>query len=102
MEKDKLELLFKSPNLSTYATQRPTVNGRYEIEEGWRADLLNGMSDERVELAWGSSVWFWSGTQYLKAYTEYTIEKASDPSLLGTKREWEIDNRSVYEAAARR
>ena len=102
MKKDKLKLLYKSPNLSTYATHRPKVNGRYEIEEGWRADLLNGMHDQRVKLAWGSSVWFWSGTQYLKAYTEYTIQKASDPSLLGTKRKWETDIRSVYEAAPRK
>ncbi len=98
---NKLMLLFKSRNPSTYVTDRPKVNGRYEIEEGWRADIFDGINDDRVNLAWGSMVWFWDGTQYLKAYTEYTIEDATDPSLLGTKREWEEDIRSLYEAAPR-
>jgi hypothetical protein len=102
MKQDKLKLLFKSRNLSTYVTDRSKVNGRYEIEEGWRADLFDGINDDRVNLAWGSTVWFWSGTQYLKAYTEYTIQEATEPSLLGTKREWEKDNRSAYEAAPRK
>ena len=101
-KQDKLMLLFKSRNLSTYVTDRSKVNGRYEIEEGWRADLFDGINDDRVNLAWGSIVWFWTGTQYLKAYTEYTIEDATDPSLLGTKREWEKDIRSLYEAAPRK
>jgi len=102
MKHDKLKLLFKSNNLSTYVTDRSKINGRYEIEEGWRADLFDGINDARVNLAWGSTVWFWSGTQYLKAYTEYTIQEATEPSLLGTKREWEKDNRSTYEAAPRK
>jgi len=98
---NKLMLLYKSRNPSTYLTTRPKVNGRYEIEEGWRADILNGMADDRVNLAWGTSLWFWDGTQYLKAYTEYTIQEATDPSLLGTKREWEKGARSLYEKAPR-
>jgi hypothetical protein len=101
-KQDQLRLLFKSRNLSTYATDRSRVNGRYEIEEGWRSDFFDGIDDDRVKLAWGSIVWFWSGTQYLKAYTDYTIEEATDPSLLGTKREWEKDSRSFYEAAPRK
>ncbi|MDX2454072.1 M56 family metallopeptidase [Desulfosarcina sp.] len=102
MKQNKLKLLFKSRNLSGYVTDCSKVNGRYEIEEGWRADLFDGINDDRVNLAWGSTVWFWSGTQYLKAYTDYTIQEATNPSLLGTKREWEKDNRSVYEAAPRK
>ncbi|BBO68644.1 hypothetical protein DSCA_25740 [Desulfosarcina alkanivorans] len=102
MERNKLKLVFNSRNLSTYITERSKVNGRYEIEEGWRADILNGIDDDRVSLAWGSTVWFWSGTHYLRAYTDYTIQEATDPSLLGTQREWEKDNRSVYEAASRK
>ena len=102
MKQNKLKLLFKSRNLSTYVTDRSKINGRYEIEEGWRADLFDEINDDRVNLAWGSTVWFWSGTQYLKAYTEYTIQEATEPSLLGTKREWERDNRSAYEAAPRK
>jgi len=101
-KQNKLKLLFKSRNLSTYVTDRLKINGRYEIEEGWRADLFDEINDDRVNLAWGSTVWFWSGTQYLKAYTEYTIQEATEPSLLGTKREWERDNRSAYEAAPRK
>ena len=101
MKQNKLKLFFKSRNLSTYVTDRSKVNGRYEIEEGWRADLFDGINDDRVNLAWGSTVWFWSGKQYLKAYTDYTIQEATEPSLLGTKREWEKDIRSVYEAAPR-
>ena len=102
MKQNQLKLLFKSRNLSTYVTDRSKINGRYEIEEGWRADLFDGINDDRVNLAWGSTVWFWSGTQYLKAYTEYTIQEATEPSLLGTKREWEKDNQSAYEAAPRK
>ena len=101
LKQNKLKLLFKSRNLSTYVTDRSRVNGRYEIEEGWRADLFDGINDDRVNLSWGSTVWFWSGKQYLKAYTDYTIQEATEPSLLGTKREWEKDIRSVYEAAPR-
>ena len=102
MKQDKLMLLFKSYKLSTYVTERSKVNGRYEIEEGWRADFINGMNDDRVNLAWGSTVWFWTGIRYLKAYTDYTIKEATDPSLLGTRREWEKNNRSLYEAAPRK
>ncbi len=101
MNQGNLELLFKSRNLATYATDRERVNGRYEIEEGWRADFVDGLDDDRVDLAWGASVWFWSGTRYLKAYTEFTIEEATDPSLLGTTRQWEKENRSVYQQAPR-
>ena len=97
---NKLMLLFKSRNVSTYVTDRPKINGRYEIAEGWRADLFNGINDDRVKLAWGSRVWFWTGTQYLPAYTDYTVKDATDPSLLGTRREWERDNQSLYEAAS--
>ncbi|BBO68111.1 hypothetical protein DSCA_20410 [Desulfosarcina alkanivorans] len=101
-KQNQLVLLFKSRNLSAYVTDRPKVNGRYQIEEGWRADLFDGIDDDRVNLAWGASVWFWSGKRYLKAYTDYTIEDATDPSLLGTKREWEKDTRSLYEAVPRK
>ena len=94
-------LLFKSRYVSSYVTDRAKVNGRFEIEEGWRADLFDGIDDDRVNLAWGTTVWFWGGDQYLKAYTEYTVEDAVDPSLLGTKIEWEEENRSLYEAAPR-
>ena len=102
MKQNKLMLLFKSYKLSTYVTKRPKINGRYEIEEGWRADFFNGMNDDRVNLAWGSTVWFWTGTQYRKAYTDYTIKEATDPALLGTRREWEKNIRSLYEAAPRK
>jgi hypothetical protein len=101
MKQGNLELLFKSRNLATYATDRERVNGRYEIEEGWRADFVDGLDDDRINLAWGASVWFWSGNRYLKAYTEFTIEEATDPSLLGTTRQWEKENRSVYQQAPR-
>ena len=50
MKQDKLKLLFKSRNLSTYVTDRSKINGRYEIEEGWRADLFDGINDDRVNL----------------------------------------------------
>ncbi len=35
-EQKKMILLYKSLNTSIYATDRPKVNGHYEIEEGWR------------------------------------------------------------------
>ncbi len=100
-EQEKLIPIYKSHNTSIYAINRPKANGRYEIEEGWRADLFDGFFDERVNLAWASRIWFWTGTQYRPAYTDYIIEDATDPSLLGTKREWYKDSQSLYEAAAR-
>lgn len=97
----KLIFLYKSPNTSIYATDRSKVNGRYEIEEGWRADLFDGIFDDRVNLAWASRVWFWTGTKYLPAYTDYTVKETTDPSLLGTRRVWEKDTQSLYEASSR-
>jgi len=100
-EQKKLLFLYKSRNASTYATDRPKINGRYEIEEGWRADLFDGIFDDRVNLAWASRVWFWTGSKYLPAYTDYTVEETADPSLLGTRRVWEKDTQSLYESSSR-
>ncbi|MCP4720097.1 MAG: M56 family metallopeptidase [Desulfobacteraceae bacterium] len=97
----KLIFLYKSRNTSIYATDRPKVNGRYEIEEGWRADLFDRVFDDRVNLAWASRVWFWTGTQYIPAYTDYTVKDTTDPSLLGTRRVWDKDTQSLYEASSR-
>ena len=96
-----MTLLFQSHNISTYVTDRPKINGRYQITEGWRADLLNGINDDHVKLAWASRAWFWSGTQYLPAYTDYTVMDATDPSLLETRREWDKETQSLYESASR-
>ena len=96
-EQGKLILIYKSRNTSIYAMDRPKANGRYEIEEGWRADLL----DDRVNLSWASRIWFWTGTQYFPAYTDYIIKDTSDPSLSGTRRVWEKNTQSLYEAASR-
>lgn len=101
IQDNRLFFQFKSPNVCTYAKDRPKVNGRYEILEGWRADLFNGIRDDRVTLAWGSRVWFWTGDRYAPAYTDYTVEAATDPSLLGTDRKWVAENRTRYEAGRR-
>jgi len=101
-EQKKLMLLYKSRNASSYATDRPKVNGRYEIEEGWRADLFDGIFDDRIKLAWVSRVWFWTGTKYLTAYTDYTVKDTTDPSLLGTRRVWDKYTQSLYETSSRR
>jgi beta-lactamase regulating signal transducer with metallopeptidase domain len=98
---EEMGLIFKSRRSATYATDRPRVNGRYEIEEGWRADLSGDIDDDRVTLAWAARVWFWTGDRYLPAYTETTIAAAADASLLGTTREWNPETRSAYEAAPR-
>ena len=98
---DKLMLLFKSRNISTYATDRSIINGRYEISEGWRVDLLNGNNDDHGKLTWASRAWFWSGTQYLPAYTDYTVKDTTDPSILETRREWDKKTQSLYESASR-
>lgn len=100
-KQNKLMLIFKSRNVSTYITDRPKVNERYEIAEGWRADLFNGINDDHVKQAWVSRVWFWAGTKYLPAYTDFTVTDATDSSLLGTKREWDKDTQPLYEAASR-
>ena len=100
-EQGKLILIYKSPNTSTFAMDRPKANGRYEIVEGWRADLFDGNIDDRVNLSWASRIWFWTGTQYLPAYTDYTVKDTSAPSLLGTRRVWEKNIQALYEAASR-
>ena len=100
-KQNKLMLVYKSHNVSTYVTDLPIINGHYQIAEGWRADLFNGKYDDRVKLAWGSRIWFWSGKKYLPAFTDYSVKDAIDPSLLGTKREWNTDTKSLYEAAFR-
>ncbi len=97
----KLVLIYKSHNVSAYLTDKPKINGHYQIAEGWRADLFNGAYDDRVKLAWGSRRWFWTGNKYLPAYTDYTVKDAMEPSLLGKQREWNSETKSLYEAASR-
>ncbi len=101
-KQDKLILVYKSHNVSAYITDQPKINGLYQIAEGWRADFFNGTYDDRVKLAWGSKLWFWTGEKYLSAYTDYTVKNAIDPSLLGTKRVWNSDTKSLYQAAPRK
>ncbi len=100
-KQDKLVLVYKSPNVSAYLIDKPKLNGHYQIAEGWRADLFNGAYDDRVKLAWGSRYWFWTGNKYHPAYTDYTVEDAMAPSLVGKQREWNRQNKSLYEAASR-
>ncbi len=101
-KQDNLILVFKSHNISAYIVDQPQINGLYLIAEGWRADFFNGMYDDRVKLAWGSRIWFWTGKKYLPAYTDYIVKDAIDPSLLGTKRVWNSDTKSLYQAASRK
>lgn len=98
----KLQLVYKSRYVSTYAVDQPVINGHYQVVERWRTDLFNGTYDDRVKSSWGSRRWFWSENRYLPAYTDYSVTDATDPALIGTKREWNMKTKSQYQAVAQK
>ena len=69
--------------LATYLTDRPKVNGRFQIERTSRADIP-GIYKKRE-----SERWFWTGSEYAKAFTRRTVEQAKDAKLNGTETVWE-------------
>jgi len=93
---EKLVLVFDGGGLPTsYLTDHPKVNGRYQIERASRADIANlyrKREDER---------WFWTGREYSKAFSRVTIEQAKDPKLNGVTVTWNPAAEEIYRKAGR-
>ena len=91
----RLELVFDGEGLPVrYATDRYRVNGRWQIERTSEADIPGLYRKREIE------TWFWTGSQYVKAFSRLTIEGAKDPSLNGSDLVWNPDVEEAYKAAA--
>jgi len=92
---NRLELYFDGGGLPVrYATDRPKVGGRFQIERVSVADIPGLYRKREVE------VWFWSGNEYVRAFSRVAIEGASDKKLNGTTLVWNRDTEERYKAAA--
>jgi hypothetical protein len=93
---EKLALVFDGRGLpTTYLTDHPKVNGRYQIERTSRADIA-GLYRKREE-----ERWFWTGHEYAKAFSRVTIEQAKDPKLNGVTTSWNPETEELYRKAGR-
>ena len=91
---DRLELYFDGKGVpASYLTDRPKVNGRFQIERVSRADIP-GIYKKRE-----SERWFWTGKEYAKAFTRRTVEQAKDSKLNGTSTTWEPGAEAEYRNA---
>ncbi len=89
---EKLVLLFDGQGRPTrYATGRPKVNGRYQIERTSAADIPGLYRKREVE------TWFWTGREYARAFSKVTIDGSKDPKLNGTQILWTPDTKEVYQ-----
>jgi hypothetical protein len=94
---EELVLVFDGKGApSSYATARPKVNRRYQIERVLRADMPGLYRKQELE------TWFWTGTEYAKAFSRITIEGASDPKMNGTRIVWNPATKEAYQAAGDR
>ncbi|MGH7857823.1 MAG: LysM peptidoglycan-binding domain-containing protein [Candidatus Binatia bacterium] len=92
---DRLVLLFDGDGVAaTYATDRPRVKGRYQLERKTVADIPGLYRKREVE------TWFWTGEKYAKAYSRMTIDSAKDPSLNGSQIVWDRELEQVYKSAS--
>jgi len=91
---DKLVLFFDGRGVpASYLTDRPKLNGRYQIERVSRADT--GLYRKRE-----AERWFWNGNQYALAFTRLTMEQAKDPKLNGVTTTWNGDAQEAYRQAS--
>ncbi len=91
---ERLELYFDGHGVpASYLTDRPKVNGRFQIERLSRADIPGIYKKRDAER------WFWNGSEYAKAFTRRTVEQAKDPKLNGTTTSWEPGAEAEYRNA---
>ncbi len=91
---DKLALFFDGHGVpATYLTDRPKLNGRYQIERVSRADT--GLYRKRE-----AERWFWNGHEYVLAFTRLAMEQAKDPKLNGVTTTWNGDAQEAYRKAS--
>jgi hypothetical protein len=88
---DKLVLFFDGHGLpATYLTDRPQLNGRYQIERTSRADIPGLYRKREAER------WFWNGHEYALAFKRLTMEQSKDPQLNGVTTTWNGDAQEAY------
>ena len=91
---DRLELYFDGRGVpGSYLTDRPKVNGRFQIERVSRADIPGIYKNREAER------WFWTGKEYAKAFTRRTVEQAKDSKLNGTETVWEKGAEAAFRNA---
>ena len=91
-EGERLAILFDGQGRpSSYATGRPKVNGRYQIERTSTADIPGLYRKREVE------TWFWTGKEYARAFSKVTMDGSPDPKLNGTQILWSPDTQDLYQ-----
>lgn len=92
-EGDRLFLLLDGKGVpATYATTRPKVNRRYQIERVIQADT--GLYEKKeVE------TWFWTGKEYARAFSQVTLRSEKDSKLNRTAMEWNDALKDAYQTA---
>ena len=76
-----------------YATDRPKVNRRYQLERIVEANVPGLYRKREVE------TWFWDGSRYARAYTRVSISGAKDAKLNGAKMLWNPETEEAYRGA---
>ena len=76
-----------------YATDRPKVNRRYQIERIVEANVPGLYRKREVE------TWFWSGSKYARAFTRVSIQGAKEAKLNGDKLLWNSETEEAYRNA---
>jgi hypothetical protein len=76
-----------------YATDRPKVNRRYQIERIVEANVPGLYRKREVE------TWFWDGARYARAFTRISISGAKDATLNGAKMLWNPETEEAYRGA---
>jgi hypothetical protein len=75
---------------STYLTDRPRVNGRWQIERVRRADIPDLYRKREAER------WFWTGSEYARAFSRVTVEQAKNPKENGVTTTWDPAAEAAY------
>ena len=92
---DSLKLFLDGKGVPvTYLTDRPKLNGRYQLERVSAANT--GLYKKREE-----ERWFWNGSEYAIAFTRLTMEQAKDPKLNGVTTNWNGDAQEAYRQASK-
>lgn len=89
LEGDRLRLVFDGNGVATsYLTEAPKLNGRYQLRQVQRADTFGELADAEVDLATATTYWFWHQGAYQQAFSDLTIEQARNTTKVGTSRRW--------------
>jgi hypothetical protein len=93
-EGDRWALAFDARGADArYATDRPKVNRRYQIERVVEANVPGLYRKREVE------TWFWNGSSYARAFTRVSIQGAKEAKLNGDKMLWNPETEETYRGA---